>query len=599
MPKLKVIFQGGGARLCTLLAAAHALEEVCSQRNIQIVEVGGVSAGSIAAAAIAGPLTSNEVRINLLKNKKDFKRRIERAAGRNRYPFLDEEQKLQSIIWHLLTLRFIWRPVVRIIKIIYYFFKIIVGGSIINQNYISKTLNNTFTNSGTPIKFSDCNNLTIFSSDLKKGESIAKNSDSIRHQDTLLGEILTKSASMPFVFAGHRTKDHEVDGGICGNLPAQYFLDSSDDDTKVLAFTFEEEQISLSGFAEFTLALLNSSISSSVREAKIQTGISGGAICKLPNNVGTFDFIRAIDEEMEENRFLRVSNDIQKQIDSSLSELFGIEGIKVLRTNRYVRDEVSSIFELIYRRYPIRKITSTKIMVDKRNRRGVTNYDERCYIDVIEPSNNQTSPTENRKIVACQVGLPFNLKSDIENLFIEVKDSKDNDIECKPYLSLNNHNEGNPRNRVIIFIKEDIPQDCFPLTIVTRFDGQVFEDYNSRRWDFFSTIAETAEDTGRQVWICLPEKSANEPVDLLDIPDTTKLDSIIEEAPSLEKRMQNWVSGERLSTSDVKRQIETYFRGALNINAIENCIAWSVPALKYQQSAGFFFEADQQDATIC
>ena len=48
--KIRVVFQGGGARLATLIAGADALRSLVDDRGIDVDRTVGVSAGSIAAA---------------------------------------------------------------------------------------------------------------------------------------------------------------------------------------------------------------------------------------------------------------------------------------------------------------------------------------------------------------------------------------------------------------------------------------------------------------------------------------------------------------------------------------------------------------------
>jgi predicted acylesterase/phospholipase RssA len=48
MRQLRVMFQGGGARVIILLAAAEALQQIEKENGVEIVEVAGVSAGRAA-----------------------------------------------------------------------------------------------------------------------------------------------------------------------------------------------------------------------------------------------------------------------------------------------------------------------------------------------------------------------------------------------------------------------------------------------------------------------------------------------------------------------------------------------------------------------
>ena len=53
MRKVNIAFQGGGARLVSLIAAAHAISELEKSKVIEVGAVSGSSAGSLAALLLA------------------------------------------------------------------------------------------------------------------------------------------------------------------------------------------------------------------------------------------------------------------------------------------------------------------------------------------------------------------------------------------------------------------------------------------------------------------------------------------------------------------------------------------------------------------
>jgi predicted acylesterase/phospholipase RssA len=55
---LQIVFQGGGAKLCALMAVCDALREYEEKSYIQIKRVGGSSAGAIAAVMFASTPTA-------------------------------------------------------------------------------------------------------------------------------------------------------------------------------------------------------------------------------------------------------------------------------------------------------------------------------------------------------------------------------------------------------------------------------------------------------------------------------------------------------------------------------------------------------------
>ena len=62
---IQVVFQGGGAKLCDLLAAAEAIEGLEKAGEIVIRRVAGTSAGAIAACLLASGQSIESVRERL------------------------------------------------------------------------------------------------------------------------------------------------------------------------------------------------------------------------------------------------------------------------------------------------------------------------------------------------------------------------------------------------------------------------------------------------------------------------------------------------------------------------------------------------------
>ena len=59
---VQLAFQGGGAKVVALLAAAEAIQDACRQNLISVSRVSGTSAGSIVACLLAGEINIGEVR---------------------------------------------------------------------------------------------------------------------------------------------------------------------------------------------------------------------------------------------------------------------------------------------------------------------------------------------------------------------------------------------------------------------------------------------------------------------------------------------------------------------------------------------------------
>src|SRR5262249_12070282 len=53
--RIQVVFQGGGAKLCALMAVCDVLKQYHAENRIEITRVAGSSAGAIAAVMLASP----------------------------------------------------------------------------------------------------------------------------------------------------------------------------------------------------------------------------------------------------------------------------------------------------------------------------------------------------------------------------------------------------------------------------------------------------------------------------------------------------------------------------------------------------------------
>ena len=69
LPKVQVVLQGGGARLCLLMAVCDVLKRL-NGKEIEITRVAGVSAGAIAAVMLAAP-----------DSMETFRERVKRIGG--------------------------------------------------------------------------------------------------------------------------------------------------------------------------------------------------------------------------------------------------------------------------------------------------------------------------------------------------------------------------------------------------------------------------------------------------------------------------------------------------------------------------------------
>ena len=175
---VQVVFQGGGAKLCLLMAVCEKLREYHDKNQITITRVAGSSAGAIAAAMLASKTPMVEYKARLKEVGKEYllKMNTSRAKG------------LWNVLW---------------------------GDPYFNQIKLEKFFE----------RLISCRNGPKFVKDLKPIEALLYYTDlySLKalnaSPEEALPKALAKSCSFPFAFVGFKSGNTEVDGGLALNLP--------------------------------------------------------------------------------------------------------------------------------------------------------------------------------------------------------------------------------------------------------------------------------------------------------------------------------------------------------------------------------------------
>ncbi|MEJ0061496.1 MAG: patatin-like phospholipase family protein [Terricaulis sp.] len=598
--KVRVIFQGGGARLATLLAAARALQRVCRD-EYEIVEAVGVSAGSIAAAAVAGAQPISTIRANILREARTFAPYVRIFKG--------PPPKKRGILWRLWRITtFPWT----VLKYSYLALVVMVfGGSFISHRDLSRALSRVFSDArGQPLPMSALPRLVVFSTLLNQARSkrypaetveVPANTDA-EPTDFLVGDVLSRSCRLPLIFAGYRTKNMEVDGGIAGNLPVHQVMDARrDEQLRTLVFSFPDEVSEVRGFGAFLARLLSASIDAGVRDARTQAFETGAAVCNLPNGLGTFDFQGAIDA-LDADRFDKAVEELEGKIERQLKELFGPFGYPVIRPNRFTQEHVANVFDELARRHPYTKLYSARIMIEKGLRRpGLNREDERCYVDTVAPGE---------RFEVCQVGLPFNLTAgpshfeeldpaaaagnSITNVVVRVSVGNQ-EIKTRAFLSFDGVSQ---KNRILIFVQDDLARfrkldGTLPeAKIVTRIDGPVFGSFKQRGWDAFSTRSTLGGGVSRLDWICLLQSGQTFLVrDMIDL-SPPELAQVVPHTTNIEERFKQWVRGAALAETEIEATINQYCGESIQPWRLESSrrLGWRVDSLGPEMSSGFRFD---------
>lgn len=279
---VQVAFQGGGAKLVNLLAAAQALEEAHQEGTISIRRVAGTSAGSIAACLLASGTGIANARQSL--RTPELFAIADSLSAFNKWRALwracngNSIHSLQPILdWLDARLR---------------------GKS---PNSIRRTIEGVtaMRPDGQQIE------LLIVSSDLaNRGSKLAPASDSVM-------AAIADSCGIPFVFKTYH--DQDVDGGLCANLPVDFLRDQKHEDSEVLAISFAAQPIP--GLAEsktllgFLLAITDTAIAAG--EQKARDSLPEANVFSIATDLNTFDFSTAMRAGLGEQyeRILRDARD--------------------------------------------------------------------------------------------------------------------------------------------------------------------------------------------------------------------------------------------------------------------------------------------------
>ncbi|WP_372397976.1 patatin-like phospholipase family protein [Azospirillum sp. HJ39] len=274
--KIQLALQGGGAKLCDLLAAAEAVQTLINEEKITVTRVSGTSAGAIVACLLA---TGEPI-------------------GRIRERLLDTGQK------HLAKIK----PRRSKLKL---FFRALTGNPLYEPEPLRQFLADIFKINGKRYeKFDDLKaikEIIITASDLLNGSRVTyRRYDKDGGNDTNIVSALFDSCALPFVFKSAKFGGTIVDGGICENLPAKELLESKETYGEVFAFSFMRDPAPKhpTNFFSYGTAILNTAISNSVDRAVSEIG--HGQVFKIDTDISTFDFEGALSRGLQEDHYGRV-----------------------------------------------------------------------------------------------------------------------------------------------------------------------------------------------------------------------------------------------------------------------------------------------------
>jgi predicted acylesterase/phospholipase RssA len=258
--RISIAFQGGGAKVIALLAAADAISELIRDDSIEVVTVSGSSAGSIAALLLSAGADFSKVRYALQQSAEEISRN---------FPAINSVSMTLKAFDYLIRGKPIYSP--RLFN-----------------SMIAKVLGLC----GIDVlkDISDVQKIPLFItvSDIYQGKTVIHDRGNIR-------DALRKSCAIPFVFSSHRADDQGqfVDGGVFDNLPTDVLIKNSPLDVPVFAIGFSPDAAEPAANSfRYILSLMFSVVSYKVSGSRESIGQE--FVYELKTTLGTLDFNKMV-----------------------------------------------------------------------------------------------------------------------------------------------------------------------------------------------------------------------------------------------------------------------------------------------------------------
>ncbi|MDR3449405.1 MAG: patatin-like phospholipase family protein [Alphaproteobacteria bacterium] len=283
--EIKCIFQGGGAKLATMIAVCEIIEEMENDEIINVTMVAGTSAGSIAACVLAHSEPTKILRKKMV------------IAGQNLLPEVSRKRNKYITI-----------------------FKALRGKTIFPKNLINKFVRGIFTEneSDRPALKSLQRPVFVRVADIRGGSKFTYRNDA-----TSLEKALAESCAIPIAFTSHKSAQHYVDGGVVSNL-----IDGDifgNDLKNIIAFSFpQSDPYEYNDFLSYCKSIISTAIDASISDSVTKIRSGGGYVCMLPNDFKTFDFSEALTTGLSDDYVARVKADIKNQINAAIRHFIDV-----------------------------------------------------------------------------------------------------------------------------------------------------------------------------------------------------------------------------------------------------------------------------------
>ncbi len=452
---VQLAFQGGGAKLGCLLAAAGAIYESTEPLGFKVTRIAGTSAGAIVGAMLA---TGQDPEL--------FRVRLREIGSKHINAIMPKKSGIRSA-WNILN-----------------------GNPLYDAVNYKKFLQELFTVKG--IKYehmsqlSSVADISIYSVDIRTRKPKIYTIKS----DSLIVDALFDSSALPFIFRSFKDKSGLLDGGLINNFPS-HALDKVDEYGEVIGFSFprDETDLQVDTLGRFSGALISTMMDNSVDQALSK--INPKNIYCIETKTTSLDFPSAL------------ANDLNSDFDTQVKKISSFLGgaIRRMRLERLgvsASDSVRRINDFYEAIDSKQNIEVPSVTVTYRCN-GLMERDPHKR-DELQVSCEIIAKTKAARVFSLEIGVSSNsVDEKISDLDITVMDRNDKLIGTTVIpVRVEMSQSSVPAVKMIIFFHEDlIVGDAYKLSFSAPSTEVLYDLLNEQRADAVSFSLRVVERVGK------------------------------------------------------------------------------------------------------
>jgi NTE family protein len=256
----QLAIQGGGAKICALMATIEALQEL-QGKDLNVTRIAGTSAGSIVGCLFAAGVKMDTLKDLLLKQ--GLGNELMRLFRTPSYPGIAARAYWGRPFWKTSLL----------------------------QQKLGELFEEQEVHSLRDLKQKKGIEVLVIAADLRSGQKIDID------DSTPIVNAIIDSCGLPYCFRTYRQGTGNgaviVDGGICENLPVEGLIRDADKYGPVAAITFAPTlREAPSSVTSFSMALLDTAMNNAVNRAKALLPLDN--LFEIHTKINTFDFAKAL-----------------------------------------------------------------------------------------------------------------------------------------------------------------------------------------------------------------------------------------------------------------------------------------------------------------